>query len=752
MDIVSLSPIATGGYAWRPRFGGHAYVVIAKATFELAPGRAELARVQDELNEVDNHWNDDPRCSLYAPSDLAPFKERVDVTLVGDAHAPAGARSITTRLAVGGLDKRVTVQCDRWLDEQGRLREGAPFKRMPLRYERAVASSDNPVGLAVAPPRLASRRPLPNLQPAGARVKAGRPVLAGFGPLAARWPARRRLLGGAAEAFDSGSWKSEPLSEAIDSRFFNDAPADQQLDGLAPDACIVLENLHPRLPRLACELPGLEPRAFVERGGVLAPVALTADTLWIDMTRALCTVTWRGSFEIASAGEHGRVLVALQSAGVPLDAGDVVGLERRAFERTSAVQLVEPPSERPSERPSEPPQALPQPAARPRMHTLDLAAGAEHDPVLPFIVPSNAGRHDDDLLARTSALPMHMLAPPAAPTLEAPLERPAGLSVEWPAERPSSPWAAGAISSHRGRLAPPPTADRESVVPPPLLLVPPPASERVGKPEDGADARGPLDARRRVDVLGYDAERVDRVREHWAGLNDEPSDALTSELRAVFDVAEPPKPAAARRQLVRIMASCEAASLATMRRALADAGDVDGLTQAPLTLAHGTLSFPFDELETLKATIASVSPYLRKNEALKEEVEAAREVMRDPTLSGSPEVSEELLERIRRAYADDPEVDAGAVEARTERLLLGRRAYQRRTLLGASWVRALLSIDGTSLPCYLPESLAAATPLFSRLVVRIIGELYPRQDQYETATMAIRAVALGRIVSPEEAG
>jgi hypothetical protein len=119
MQVVSLSALSAGGFAWQPRSGGHAFVVIAKATFELRQGEALLAQVQDDLNEADNHWNDDPNCSVYAPSDMAPIKERADVTLVGDVFAPSGrgSRAMVARLAVGAIDKRIAVFCDRWLDD-----------------------------------------------------------------------------------------------------------------------------------------------------------------------------------------------------------------------------------------------------------------------------------------------------------------------------------------------------------------------------------------------------------------------------------------------------------------------------------------------------------------------------------------------------------------------------------------------------------------------------------------------------------
>ena len=323
MYAVSLSTLAVAGYAWQPLWGGHSFVVIAKATFQLLPGKARLADVQDDLNLVDNHWDDDANCSVYAPSDMAPFKERADVMLVGDAFAPTarGSKSLVARVSVGNMSKSLVVFSDRCIDQRGRISHGERFNRMALRYERATASDVNPVGIA---PGCVKGQPLPNLQAVPRKQSdAERVDTACFAPIAARWPTRQRLLGSAAAGWDETAWRHTPLPCQVDTTYFNASPADQRVDEIRCDERIVLNHLHPQHARLVSHLPGMQPRAFVERCAAVRPVSLRADSLWIDTTRGICTVTWRGSVELQAADEPGRVLVAHERAAEHLTWPDV---------------------------------------------------------------------------------------------------------------------------------------------------------------------------------------------------------------------------------------------------------------------------------------------------------------------------------------------------------------------------------------------------------------------------------------------
>src|SRR5580658_7936433 len=90
MHVTSASPLRVASVVWQPRPGSFALTVVCKATFALVPGTATLASTQDEPYPFDAWWGDDPRGSLRHAGDLAPFKRRADVLLVGHAYSPGG--------------------------------------------------------------------------------------------------------------------------------------------------------------------------------------------------------------------------------------------------------------------------------------------------------------------------------------------------------------------------------------------------------------------------------------------------------------------------------------------------------------------------------------------------------------------------------------------------------------------------------------------------------------------------------------
>src|SRR5262249_15774575 len=149
--------------------------VVCKATYALEPGESKLAPDQEPVHDREGHWDGDPRRSVHVPSDLAPFKPRADVVLVGHAYAPRSelARSLGVRLMVGERGTAVEVYCPRALGREGDLREGARWNKMPIRYEYAAGGVEtwNPVGVGPGAPADAyGQRPLPHLQPPELRV------------------------------------------------------------------------------------------------------------------------------------------------------------------------------------------------------------------------------------------------------------------------------------------------------------------------------------------------------------------------------------------------------------------------------------------------------------------------------------------------------------------------------------------------------------------------------------------------------
>ncbi len=470
MEVVSHSPLPVASQLWQSRPGSWVVTFVAKATFDLQPGKAQLAASQEPIHVQDCHWDDDPARSVYAPNDLAPLKNRADVLLVGSAYAPKGqaVRSMFARLVVGELDKSIEVVVDRMFAPDGSLIEGSRFTRMSLAYERAAGGPDttNPIGVRPDARDGLGRLKLPNLQPPGLTIQApGVAILpVGFGPLAENWPVRMGRLGRHASTWSSLSLAGTPIPDDLDRGFFNAAPPDQQLNEIAEDARIVMENLHPEWPRLVTNLPGLRPRAVLEGRGGHHPLKMRADTLWIDSDRAIACLTFRSHRALERFDEPGRILISLEEAMV----SSVVPMAP-----ATAPNVVEAP-----------------PKKKGKVTTLvpnspehqQITEGLRQSGALPFLPTATVTPTRDERGAAAMGLPFGSAKPSAShsiqdertsagglPFVQPTASRPAAIPTPPPPPpvRPSPPgWPVGAAG------APPPPLP--GVVVPPLAPQPPP--------------------------------------------------------------------------------------------------------------------------------------------------------------------------------------------------------------------------------------------------------------------------------------
>lgn len=310
IHVLSLGAASAGAVAWR-RSGKLHVSPILKATFQLVHGADMRPTLPEPLCTVERPHADAPERSVLVPLDTAPTLPRADVLFAGHAHAPAGAPAprVSVRLSVRAangellLDKPLEVLGDRLLLPGRPPPEPAPFTRIPMIYERAYGSPDyraNPVGMgAVA--ELAGRRRMPNIVHP---TRSPRPAVepAGFALISHRWPVRERML-----RATSRHVLEQPIAEipaSLDPVYFQAAPADQQTRYLHGDEWIVLHGLHPRHPTLEARLPGARGVARIYLpDGSSQPVPLVADMLFIDGDAEQCSVTWRGSFPVASEAD-----------------------------------------------------------------------------------------------------------------------------------------------------------------------------------------------------------------------------------------------------------------------------------------------------------------------------------------------------------------------------------------------------------------------------------------------------------------
>lgn len=223
---------------------GPMMTVVVKQTLALTPGTAKAAFLQEPVLFRDRCQGGEPAQPVVQPSDVAPFKPWTDVVLVGRVGPAALAAGTERRLRVGGLDKRIEVDA------------------------------------------------------AGALV--------GCGPLAPSDPSRASQLAPTANAWLTGVPANAPVPSP---GFFCAAPPDQRLESPLDDQePIRLDGLVEGHVSLTSRLPGRRPRAAFRRGGETRELELRADTLLIDVERAICSVTWRAQLA-AEPAEGLEILV-----------------------------------------------------------------------------------------------------------------------------------------------------------------------------------------------------------------------------------------------------------------------------------------------------------------------------------------------------------------------------------------------------------------------------------------------------------
>ena|GEM_PF-4721704 len=457
IPVSALKPVSCGSVLWRSA-GFLRATIIVKISLGLVHERTAWPTTPLELVLEDRRRDANPNASLVEACEVMPFMPNAGVILFAHACAPQGrpVPALSARLAVfreGSLiDKTVHVFGERAANASQHPR---PFERVPLVYERTWGgpnSEDNPVGV---PSGAAS---LPSICDA---TNPTRP--AGFGPISRQWPQRKRLLG-----VTDSTRIDAPIADfpnGFDFRWFNPAPTDQQIEYLRGDEWIVLDGMHPTLPRVQSRLPQMRGTACVYFVGTNSVshsqlVDLVADMLVIDAERLVASVIFRGS--------------------LPLDSLEVLP-RLRVF---ADVELPGNPTRWP-----EGADVLRAPAPMP-------IAAATNDHLAPAIFTTQAAREDSAIRpalpfqpkpsSGSPTIPPFAAAPPQRPRLEIsdddPLMRTVAADEEQSAMRPAMPFlGSGGVPV----VAPP------RLQPPPRVELPPPAPYR--RPKDDDDATRAID-------------------------------------------------------------------------------------------------------------------------------------------------------------------------------------------------------------------------------------------------------------------
>lgn len=573
MEISSLCPFSSSVLVWAPRPGDQSVTVCVKATFSLEPGKEATLADRQEGAHDDIPWEDGPAPSLYAPSDHVPFKPRVDVLLVGHAYAPGGApvSSLSAQLRIGDLSKTLRVAGDRtWVQTPEGLRPSVPvpFTAMPLRYERAARRGDNPIGLHLA--QAAAGQRLPNIIDSAEDGRMdGTP---GFGPIHPRWRAHRDRLSESSFHWAAGlrgaAGADVPAPERFDFGFFNAAPRDQQLDELREGAALLLEHLHPRVPRFEARLPAIRPKVFYVNpaSGWHSELSMRCDTVWIDADRALAVVSWRGILPVGGPVEltAGRLLVASEGPGEKVRYEDVARLEADGA-AGALVETAKMSSEKAPEpeadlsgtitgdframkelmpfRPGPSALAVPSPAARVSLESLSNRA-AEANALLDSASPDGTYAMTGPFISGVDPLPFQKTPAPAGGAKEEARE-------ELPPPLPQRPAMLGPLPEPEKPIGAESTARVEEKPPlgAPLPAEPVPEPDPEPDPEPGtfpiercASITAEIDLNRGKSAPILDAHRLSlpgwkAIEKHWARSIRQETNRGKTALLGAFDAA-----------------------------------------------------------------------------------------------------------------------------------------------------------------------------------------------------------------------
>ncbi|MRG97162.1 DUF2169 family type VI secretion system accessory protein [Polyangium spumosum] len=675
MEIRSFCPFPAAAFVWEAGPGVHSLTILVKATFLLVHGaEATIAPAQDEPSG-DVPWDNDPGASLRFATDFAPLKPRTDVLVVGHAFAPKGAAvtELSCRIEIGDFAKALELVGDRrYSPGPEGLSAGPPaaFTRMPLRYERAARGHGNPVGVDLAAPPARGAMAMPNVVSTTGQTP-------GLGPLAPGWPERRRLVTEEGHRWATAALGEEPgpAPEGFDFGFFQAAPPDQQIPLLRPGATLVLEHLHPTLPRLETRLPAARPQAFRidPRTGRVSEIALRCDTVTIDADRGRITMVFRGLTDVPAKEPIavGTLVVASHPQGKRVRPADIEKVVRQggSLEDVAGAPELHPLEMRHDTRPigqartggtmtgpAEPkapalpfrPASSPPPAAPPRPSpALPFGSGTVHvgapaaivRPATPFERPS---------------------APPPRPQAEEVPRMPRNVGLPFvPAEAaapPSSPAPASAPppASVPATDAPVPFSVMDAVKPalvalPTIPLEPEPAEPESGEPGlPGSALLLPLPLEKyasiAAEIAGPTVDVGVTLRRH--GLDEEKWAHIEAESTAVIagDAAR------GEGALLEAFDRIYVARLEALGRTV----DVRGHARLSVAAAHGKLSQCLAELGLGRADVLPLrrafSRRTAKDPALLAELRAATEAER----AASPPPEGGLFRTPRRVKTNEP--------------------------------------------------------------------------------------------------
>jgi hypothetical protein len=329
IELNNRSSYAAGVFPCWSASGEPQYTLVVKKVYEYdANGSLSLLRTTPDLILADQYFAEPGQSSVVYPSEIVPFKFGSEVIVTGKVFPPVKQPPVVMEATVGlrfpngrHWSKSLLVIGERqWQSALlGTVASDPTYlKPIELVYEYAFGGKcpENPENHCLANPvgrgfglsrRKARGTQLPQFETPGNLIhKPGQTVpVAGFSAIPSHWAPRIDYLPEVnEEALAAGSY---PYSSKLNSKWYNQAPIDQQFEHFNFDHLVLeLKGLTANLDyrhTLEIKLPLVMPVAELQEVSS-SSVPLKCDTLIIDTEAQSITQLWRASLLQKNRHQH----------------------------------------------------------------------------------------------------------------------------------------------------------------------------------------------------------------------------------------------------------------------------------------------------------------------------------------------------------------------------------------------------------------------------------------------------------------
>ncbi len=326
MELLNATKMQAGYTLGVDSDGRESLVVAVKGTFSIPQYPETSPKLLDEplqspLVMADTFTGDAGFSAPEYEVDYSPTKQACDVLLLGGAHSP-GEQEVTelqVGLKVANLTKTFIVRGERhWEAGITGIYPGkpSPFTYQPISYDHAFGGVDNypadekkhvaymlnPIGKGYHK-HLSSHwvdgSPMPNTEAVNRSIDKpnGDYQPLALGPIGRNWEPRHKFAGTYDEDWLDNQFPFLPKD--FDNRYFQSAPADQQIPFPQGGEEVILMNLSPGGGRVRFQLPHINmPVVFFRKKGDKYQTEAVIDTIVFEPNKWLFTMTWRASLPL----------------------------------------------------------------------------------------------------------------------------------------------------------------------------------------------------------------------------------------------------------------------------------------------------------------------------------------------------------------------------------------------------------------------------------------------------------------------